>query len=63
MSKQQPKPQPFGFEWRPHLRTSYRVWRTDWAGDQFEIVTIAEFYVLEAMCKRFSILLKEAGDD
>ena len=40
-----------------------RIWRDDWFGDQFEVVTEAEFQEIERFCTRFSILVREAEDN
>lgn len=41
----------------------YRVWRDDWSGDQFEVLSAEDFNKLNNMCKRFSILLEEHFDE
>lgn len=52
--------------YRLHRSTTegpFRVWREDWGGDQFEILTTQEFNTLSGFCKRFAISLEEAEDD
>lgn len=39
-----------------------RVWRGDWHGDQFDVVTVQEFEVIQAVFRRFSIPLMEDDD-
>ena len=48
--------------WRPD-RQEYRVWRTTWAGDQFEVLSDQEFAALQRICQRFNIPLTEADDE
>jgi len=50
------------FQFRPD-RDQFRVWRTDWTGDQFEVLSQVEFEALRLTCARFSILLLEADED
>jgi len=44
-------------------REFYRVWRSDWFGDQFEVFTQPEFAVLGMLAKRLNIPLTEYVDD
>lgn len=39
-----------------------RVWRNNWGGDQFEILSRAEFETLRAICMRFAIPMIEQED-
>jgi hypothetical protein len=57
-----PEPKPFAFQWREHDGDHVRVWRTDWFGDQFEVVTRDRFAEIESVCKQFAIRLTEADD-
>jgi len=50
-------------EWRYHLDMDRRVWRKDWASDQFTILTKEEFNKLASFCEIFSIPLEEATED
>lgn len=56
-------PQPLSFGWRPHMAGVVRVWRSDWFGDQFELMTEKDFADLRRVCKRFSIVLNQADED
>lgn len=59
-----PAPIPFTLEWRGSGDgRTYRVWRSNWFGDQFEILNSEEFDTLSALAKRFNIPFTEAGDD
>jgi len=40
----------------------FRVWRNDWGGDMFEVLTADEFDQLKHLCSRFSIRLIEIDD-
>lgn len=55
-------PAPVKFQWRPSAGT-FRVWRTDWFDDQFEVLTPAEFQDLKTLARRFGFSFKEASDD
>lgn len=57
------KPEPLSFGYRAHAAGVYRVWRSDWFGDQFELMVDAEFRCLIKLCGKFGILIKEAEDD
>lgn len=61
------KPQPpISFRWRHHnpgVEFPRRVWRTDWFGDQFEIMGESDFAQLEIVALRFGFLVKQAADD
>lgn len=48
--------------WRVHNATHCRVWRTDWGGDQFEVLTNQQTLAVSAMCQRFGISFEEADD-
>jgi len=61
-TKVQPTPQPLGIGWRTHSAGVYRVWRSDWFSDQFELVITPEFKEIEKVCRRFSIPFTEAED-
>lgn len=39
-----------------------RVWRSDWFGDQFEIVNTQQFVEIQTFCRLFSIRLTEQGE-
>jgi hypothetical protein len=58
---------PFELKYRPHEygpgHNRVRVWRTDWSGDCFEILSTQEFDQLTKVCQRFNISLLEADDD
>lgn len=41
---------------------TYRVWRNDWYGDQFEVLSPEEFAMLITMLNRFSFVIKEIFD-
>ena len=43
-------------------RGMIRVWRSDWHGDQFDVVTPHQFEVIQAVLQRFSIPLVEDND-
>lgn len=52
--------------YRPHEyggEDRKRVWRHDWAGDMFEILSTEQFAHLKELCKLFSIPLTEAFDE
>jgi hypothetical protein len=40
----------------------YRVWKSQWAGDQFEIFTREEFKAIWQFCKSMSIPIVEVID-
>ena len=44
-------------------RGDFRVWRTDWQGDQFEVLSKGEFEKLQFFCRCFSIVIREAEAD
>lgn len=54
----------FSFFYRVTMASEYskRVWRSNWAGDMFEVLHADEFEALQAMCKRFAIPLIEADE-
>lgn len=37
----------------------YRVWRTDWYHDQFELMTLAEWASVKWVCEKFNIPFEE----
>lgn len=41
----------------------FRVGRTDWPGDRFEMLTENELISLKATCKQFAITIKEIKND
>lgn len=41
----------------------YRVWRSDWSGDQFEVMRQDNFNMVEWVCTRFSIKLEDCTHD
>jgi hypothetical protein len=41
---------------------TYRVWRGDWFGDQFQVLTVEEFEKLKWACDKMGIILKEQYD-
>lgn len=53
----------FSLRWRPHDTNHVRVWKNSWFGDQFEILSIAQFNELSRFCKQFSILLVDYTDE
>lgn len=53
--------QPLEFFWRKD-RGMFRVWRIDWQGDQFEVLTLIDFDRLTYLLKRFAISFTEAED-
>lgn len=64
------KSKPTEFRYRPHNYdgeggnpTLMRVWRTDWFGDQFEILSIANFNLLSAFCRQFGIPIEPYEED
>lgn len=50
--------------WRYHGsdRTSVRVWRENWVGDQFEVISKDEFTLLQHFCTLFNVHLVRAED-
>lgn len=53
-----------GLHFRDHNEKCKRVWRSDWASDQFEIIPNAEFEPLKASLARFSFEIQDHnGDD
>lgn len=45
-------------------RSVYRVWRNDWAGDQFNVVEWNHLARIEYTCKLFGIpFVDKTGDD
>lgn len=52
---------PWGFKWCKD-RGLYRVWRTNWAGDMFEVMEWFEFNALEQFAKQFAISFEEHFD-
>lgn len=44
-------------------RDRYRVWRSDWSGDQFEFLTRADFEAAECVARIFSIPFHEWTED
>lgn len=60
--------QPIPLEWhyRPHETGGdqrMRVWRNDWSGDQFEILTTKDFAKLQELAARLNIPLEQASED
>jgi hypothetical protein len=51
------------FGWRWHNQTDRRVWRSDWSGDQFEILDEKAFAALEYFALRWGFPVLEAQDD
>jgi hypothetical protein len=54
--------------WRGHTSDPdafpRRLWRSDWSGDQFEIIqTQAEFDEIARVAQRFGIPIREAEDN
>lgn len=51
--------------WRPHdsSATEIRVWRNNWFGDQFEVLSIAQFNMLSRFCTMFNIPLVDQTFD
>lgn len=58
------KPALIQFFWRWHTsnQTIRRVWRSDWANDQFEIMSSMEFDNLKHFAKKFGFPLNEVED-
>lgn len=56
------KPATIQFFWRTN-EGRYRVWRSDWGSDQFEILSNDEFNNFLTWALRFSFLVTEVGDD
>lgn len=48
--------------WRWHDSNIRRIWRSDWFGDQFELVNQADFDKISWFCSKFNITLNEAED-
>lgn len=40
-----------------------RVWRADWFGDQFEVVSTAEFATFRALAKKLQFTFQEHTED
>lgn len=57
------KASPIHFEWRWHDNMLRRVWRTDWFGDQFELLNEGQFQRLLVVAQQFSFKVVEASDD
>lgn len=56
--KSLPKSPEFALHWRLHTSSEFgprRVWRSDWAGDQFEVLPLANFIILEGYCRQFAV--------
>lgn len=49
-------------QYRDHQDDMKRVWRADWPGDVFEIMTAEQFRQVQYVCARFSMSLTEADD-
>lgn len=49
--------------WRPHEEGFFRVWRNDWHGDVFEVMTTSQFESVRYVCARFNIQFFEATDE
>lgn len=50
-----PAPVALEFHYRYHDGLSNRVWRSDWAGDAFEIIDIPSFNRFRIMLKKFGV--------
>lgn len=48
--------------WRNHDDQSVRVWRDDWAGDQFEVISRAAFGTFTNICERLTIAVEQADE-
>lgn len=57
------KPNTIQLFWRVGDHNTRRVWRSDWPGDTFEILSTEEFAEVKWVCGRFSFLLTEAEED
>lgn len=55
------KPKPWAF-WYLQTNNGWRVGRTNWAGDQFEVLTPDEFTCLVGVCNRFAIAISEVRE-
>lgn len=50
--------------WRRHDNESVRIWRDDWAGDQFDVIPNDELGVLERYAQHgLALPIEEADDD
>lgn len=63
MKKSNPKPEPIAFGWRWHDGDIRRVWRNDWPGDMFELLSSNEWLVFLVWAQRFSFRVIEAEDN
>lgn len=58
---------PIALRWRPHevggAVKDIRVWRNNWTGDTFEILTVSQFNELSRFCKMFNIPLVDYTDE
>ena len=58
-----PPAPPYQFHYRD-TATGVRVWRGDWSGDQFEVLSRHEFDAVAAVLRRFGCPLRDhTGDD
>lgn len=53
------------FEYRAHggAETAWRVWRTDWGGDMFEVLTPDDFTAFVGFCEQFGLTIRPASED
>ena len=53
------------FQWREHggAGNLRRVWRTDWAADDYQTMGESKFAQFEAFCRMFGLSLTQASDD
>lgn len=59
MSKQNQIVKSLELHWRVHYSDSVRIWRNDWASDQFEILALITFEQVKEVCSMFVIPLIE----
>lgn len=57
-----PKDVELVWRWHSTARDIRRVWRSDWSGDQFELLTLGDFNLLQQKCDDQKIELQEALD-
>lgn len=62
MPKTKSKPESLRLWWIAD-RDLFRIWRSDWHGDQFEVVDTDEFDATQRVAKMFSIPMQEWLDD
>lgn len=51
------------WRWHDSSETRVRVWRSDWFGDQFEILTAEQFAEAKRVFEKFSFPVLQAEDD